>query len=142
MKTLCLTIIVLLFFARVHAQETASADSAVIGLKTYLAKNVRPPAIAMENHVQGTVIINFKIDDNKNITDFHVVKSLSRECDAEVLRIFQAYHKPISLPPAEYTSGITFLIESGKRKGKVGLFDKSLYQNFLFELNVISNFPY
>jgi TonB family protein len=142
MKRLYLTIIALLFFAGAHAQETAKSDSLVASLKIYLEKNLRPPAVAIENNVQGTVVIGFKIDDNKNITDIQVVKSLSRECDAEALRVFRGYRQPIPLSSAEYTAGITFLIENGKRKKKVIALDKSAYQNFLFEVNVISNFSY
>ena len=141
MKKLHLTIIALLFFAGVRAQEATKADSSVISLKNYLSKNVHPPAVAMENHVQGTVVVSFKVDDSKTITEVHVIKSLSKECDAEVLRVFKGYHQAMSLSAAEYTAGISFVIENGKSGRKIMTINQSPYQNFLFDINIISNFP-
>ena len=66
MKKLLLTIIALLFFAGVQAQETIKTDSSVVSLKKYLTNNIHPPAVAVENHIQGTVVVSFKVDDNKN----------------------------------------------------------------------------
>jgi len=137
MKTLHLTIITLLFFAGAYAQEATKADSSVVSLKNYLSKNVHPPAVAMENHVQGTVVVSFKVDDNKNVSDVRVVKSLRRECDAEVLHAFKAYHKALSLSPAEYTAGVSFVIQDGKSERKIMTINQGPYQNFLFDLNVI-----
>jgi TonB family protein len=141
MKTLHLTIIALLFFSGAHAQEATKADSSVVSLKNYLSKNVHPPAVAMENHVQGTVVVSFKVDDSKTITEVHVIKSLSKECDAEVLRVFKGYHQALSLSPAEYTAGISFVIQNGKSGRKIMTINQSPYQNFLFDINVVSNFP-
>jgi len=141
MKKLHLTIIALLFFAGVRAQETTKADSAVVSLKKYLTNNVRPPVVAIENHVQGTVVVSFKVDDNKNITDVHVVKSLSKECDAEVLRVFNKYNLPLSLSPAEYSAGVSFVIQNRNSGRKIMTINQSPYQNFLFDINVVSVFP-
>jgi len=139
MKTLHLTIIALLFFAGVRAQETTKADSSVISLKKYLTNNVHLPTAAIENHVQGTVVVSFKVDDNKNITEAHVVKSLSKECDTEVLRVFKEYHKALSLSPAEYTAGVSFLIQNRNDERKIMTVNQSPYQNFLFDINVIAH---
>jgi len=141
MKKLHLTIIALIFFAGVRAQEATKADSSVVTLKNYLSKHVRLPAVAVENHVQGTVVVSFKVDDNKNITEAHIVKSLSKECDAEVLRVFKDYHQVLALSPAEYTAGVSFVIQNGKSGRKIMTINQSPYQNFLFDINIISNFP-
>jgi len=139
MKTLHLTIIALLFFAGAHAQETTKADTSVVTLKNYLSKHVRLPAVAVENHVQGTVVVSFKVDDNKNITEAHIVKSLSKECDAEVLRVFKEYHQALSLSPAEYTAGVSFVIQNGRSGPRIMTINQSPYQNFLFDINVIAH---
>lgn len=141
MKALCLTVITLLTFIASHAQDTTKTDPAVAGLEKFLLYNIRPVAIAVENNVQGVTVVSFKIDSNKSITDVHVVKSLSREFDAEVLRVFHEYHQSISLPPAEYTVGVWLLLEKRKSKTPMEPFDKSLYQNFLFEINITVGFP-
>ena len=125
MKTLGLTIIALLFFANAYSQETANSDSAIVNLKTFFERQAHPPAVAVENNVQGTVVISFKVGDNKNITDIQIVKSLSPECDKEAFRVLHAYHQPISLPPAEYTAGVTFLMLNKKGVSDAAPFDKS-----------------
>ena len=139
MQTLCLTIITLLLIGKAYSQQTASPDSAAVAdLKGFLGRNVRPIASTVENNIQGTVVVSFKIDDNKNVTGVQVVKSLTREFEAEVLRVFQAYHQSILLPPAGYTAGVNLDIESRKTKIKPAPIDKSLYKNFLFEVTIIT----
>jgi TonB family protein len=138
MKKLLLIIIALFFFAGARAQVTTKTDSAVVSLKSYLTSNVRPPVVVIEDHVEGTVVVSFKVDDNKNIMDVRVVKSLNRECDAEVLRAFKGYHNALSLSPAEYTAGISFVIQDGKSGRKIMTVNQGPYQNFLFHLNVVS----
>jgi len=97
--------------------------------------------VAIENHIQGTVVVSFKVDDSKNITGVHVVKSLSRECDAEVLRVFNKYHQPLSLTQADYSAGVSFVIQNGKSGKKIMTVNQSPYQNFLFDINIVANFP-
>lgn len=137
MKTLSLTIVAILFITKVYAQS-ANVDSAtVVNLRRFFSRNIRYPAIARENDLQGTVVVTFRIDSNQKISDIKIIKSLSPECDADVLRVFLAYRQPLPLSPAEYTAGITFLIEGENHKNKIVPFDKSLYRNFLFEGSII-----
>jgi len=137
MKTLYITIITLFLFTGAYAQETAKVDSAsVVKLKTFLSGHILPVAVSVENNVQGVTIVGFKIDENKNITDVHVVKSLSPEFDAEVLREFQKYHQTILLPPSEYIAGVWLMIDNKKPKQPITPVDKSLYPNYLFDVTV------
>ncbi len=138
MKVTCLTIMTLLFLAKTYAQETVKMDSTVGVLQNYLLKNTLPPAVMVENHVQGTVVIGFKIDGNKNITDLHIVKSFTKDCDVSVLRAMSRYAQTLSLPSADYTAGIHFSIEDSKHKIKTVPFDKSIYQNYLFDVDIRS----
>lgn len=50
-------------------------------LLDFVAKNLVYPAIAMENGVQGTVIVRFKVGADGCVSDVSVAKSLSLECD-------------------------------------------------------------
>lgn len=59
------------------------------GLMKYLAKNMRYPAKAKANNVQGRVVLNFIVDKHGNISDVKVVKSLDPECDAEAIRLIK-----------------------------------------------------
>jgi hypothetical protein len=140
MKAIYLTITALLIFTSAHSQETSKNDSTVAALKTYLVKYIRPSPIMMEKHIQGRSVIAFKIGADKKITGIHFLKPLTNEYDDEVARVLKLYPQDLLLPPAEYSISVQFLIEN--RKYKSAPFDKSVYQNFLFDLDIVSNFPY
>ena len=137
MKKLLLTIIALLFFVGARAQVMTKTDSVVVNLKKYLTSHVLPPAVVIEDHIEGTVVVSFKVDESKTITDLRVVKSLNKQCDAEVLRAFRSYHEALSLSPAGYTAGVSFVIQDGKSERKTVTLNQSIYENFLFDLNVV-----
>ena len=59
------------------------------GLMKYLAKNMRYPAKAKANNVQGRVVLKFIVDKQGCISDVEVVKSLDPECDAEAIRLIK-----------------------------------------------------
>ena len=59
------------------------------GLMKYLAKNLRYPAKAKANKVQGRVVLKFIVDKQGCISDVKVVKSLDPECDAEAIRLIK-----------------------------------------------------
>jgi len=136
MKTLSLAIIALLFFAKAYSQEPISADSTAVKLRNFFERNTHPPAVAVEDHVQGTVVIGFKVNEDRSITDIQVLKSLNPACDKEALRVFHDYRQPISLAPAEYTAGVSFLRLNKKGISDAAPFDKSPYKNFLFEASI------
>lgn len=140
MKAIYLTITALLFFTIAHSQETTKTDSTVAALKGYLAKHIRPSAIMMENHIQGRAIIAFKINDEKKISDIHFLTPLTNEYDDEIERVLKLYPQDMLLPSAEYSISVQFLIKD--REYKSAPFDKTSYQNFLFDLDIVSNFPY
>ncbi len=50
-------------------------------------KNIKYPAMARENAVEGTVIIRFKILKDGTVSDFEIVKDLGEGCGAEALRV-------------------------------------------------------
>lgn len=53
----------------------------------YLQKNVHYPAIARRTEVEGAVYVSFIIDMNGQVTNAAIVKGISKECDAEALRV-------------------------------------------------------
>lgn len=58
-------------------------------LLEFVNKNVVYPAIAIEQELQGTVILRFKVDVDGSVSTVKVEKSLSKECDkaaADVVR--------------------------------------------------------
>jgi periplasmic protein TonB len=56
----------------------------------YIAKHVQYPAIALENHVYGMVVVQFVIDQNGNLTDPVILRSVDPALDAEALRVISA----------------------------------------------------
>lgn len=53
----------------------------------YLNKNVRYPAVAAENGVQGRVVIQFVVERDGSITDVTVAKSVDPSLDKEAARV-------------------------------------------------------
>jgi protein TonB len=62
-------------------------------LYRYLGRNLRYPATAKENNVQGKVFVTFVVEKDGSLTDIKISKSLSPETDAEAIRLMQASPK-------------------------------------------------
>ena len=59
-------------------------------LLAYVAKNIKCPAIAVEQEIQGTVQLRFVVEANGSIGDVQVVKSLESHCDKEAIRVVKS----------------------------------------------------
>ncbi len=53
----------------------------------YIYKNIKYPAEARENGIEGTVVIRFIVDKSGSIVEPQVVREIGSGCDAEVMRI-------------------------------------------------------
>ena len=137
MKAIYLLIMTVLFSVKMYAQAATKADSSILALKAYCERQTRPSALMREENVQGVLILGFKVDSNKKISDIHFLKPLTIQYDSEAIRVLRSYTKDMSLPPADYSIAVEFLITDG-RKPKPIPFDKSLYPNFLFEADIIA----
>jgi len=56
---------------------------------SYLQKNIRYPAVAKENNVQGKVFLSFVVEKDGSLTDIKVVRSLGSGCDDEAVRVLK-----------------------------------------------------
>ena len=90
----------------------------VEGLMRYLQQNVQYPPTAVQNDVQGRVIVQFIIDETGQVGDVKVVRSVSEEVDAEAVRVVKSLPKfepgrqggePVSV---WYTLPIAFKMQS------------------------------
>lgn len=54
-----------------------------------LLYNIRYPAKAFENKVQGKVFVSFVIEKDGSLTDIKVVRALGSGCDEEALRVMK-----------------------------------------------------
>jgi periplasmic protein TonB len=62
-------------------------------LLEYLQKNIKYPAIARENGIQGTVVVQFVVDKDGSITIPEVVRGIGGGCDEEALRVVREMPK-------------------------------------------------
>lgn len=57
--------------------------------KKYLETNQMYPQQALENKVEGRVIVEFTVTTTGSLTDFGVIKSIGYGCDEEVIRLIK-----------------------------------------------------
>lgn len=65
----------------------------ISSFSNYLAKNIRYPANARENGIQGRVIISFVVERDGTLSDAHVTRGVADDIDKEALRVIQASPK-------------------------------------------------
>lgn len=87
-------------------------------LLAYLSKEIKYPAIARQNDITGTVVIQFVIDRNGNVTQVQLVKGIGGGCDQEALRVIKGMPawtpgkqqgRPVSV---RYTLPVKFKLQS------------------------------
>ena len=71
----------------------ASFPGGDAALRQFIAKNTVYPEIAIEQGLQGTVVLRFKVDVDGSVSTVSVKKSLSRECDKAAMDVFRKLPK-------------------------------------------------
>ena len=56
-------------------------------LMAFLQKNIKYPAKALKNNIQGVVMINFVVHTDGSIRKANVTKGIGGGCDEEALRV-------------------------------------------------------
>ena len=62
-------------------------------LMKYLSKNIKYPASAQENGIQGRVVVEFVVNKDGSIVEPKVLKKLDNACDQEAMRVIKAMPK-------------------------------------------------
>lgn len=62
-------------------------------LMRYLATNIKYPTIAIENNIEGRVILKFVVDKNGSISNIQVISTLDPSCDKEAMRVVKGMPK-------------------------------------------------
>ena len=62
-------------------------------LLEYLSRNIKYPKIALDQGIQGKVVVEFIVNKDGSIVDPKVVRSLHPLCDAEAIRVIKAMPK-------------------------------------------------
>lgn len=58
-------------------------------LMKYLSKNLKYPAIAQENGIQGRVFVNFVVSKDGKISKISILKGVDQSLDKEAIRVIQ-----------------------------------------------------
>lgn len=69
--------------------KTPQNNDGIKGLYSYLAKNIKYPAEAQKNNTQGKMGLAFNVEEDGSLSDITVTKSLSKETDAEAIRVLK-----------------------------------------------------
>jgi protein TonB len=95
----------------------------------FIFRNIRYPALARENGIQGVVVAQFVVDTFGRMSDIKISKHIGAGCDEEVLRVMrlmQAQHTWIpgrhegKTVKVNFALPITFHLESRtKKKGRL-----------------------
>ncbi|MCS6929360.1 MAG: TonB family protein [Saprospiraceae bacterium] len=59
-------------------------------LTAYLQENLRYPRIAVENNIQGIVVVRFVVDTEGRISNVEVLKDIGGGCGAEAVRVIKS----------------------------------------------------
>lgn len=59
----------------------------------YLANNIKYPADARKNNVQGKVFLTFVVEKDGSLSDIKVMRGIGSGCDEEALRVIKASPK-------------------------------------------------
>lgn len=68
-------------------EQMPSFPGGISGLRTYLNQNIRYPAEAQENCVQGRVVVSFVVGKDGHISDVTVLRSVEPSLDKEAVRV-------------------------------------------------------
>lgn len=71
----------------------------------FINKYLKYPSKAKNDGIEGIVVIEFLVEKKGNLSQFRIIKSLSKECDNEVLRIFKLMPK---WKPGDDTGGESY----------------------------------
>ncbi len=59
-------------------------------LMKYLSSNIKYPQAALENNIEGRVIVQFVVDKNGSVSGVQVLRGLDRLCDQEAVRVVES----------------------------------------------------
>ena len=98
-------------------EQMPSYPGGMGALMQYLSSNIKYPAIAEENGIQGRVICTFVVERDGAITDVKIAKSVDPSLDKEAMRVVSKMPKWIpgkqngSAVRVKYTLPVTFRLQ-------------------------------
>ncbi|WP_316804543.1 energy transducer TonB [Pedobacter nototheniae] len=104
--------------------STPSYPGGIAKFYEYLGKNIKYPDAAKKNKTAGKVFLDFIIEEDGSLSNIHILRGLSKETDAEAIRVFKASPKwtaarvkgkPVRV---KYNINVNFADPEGKQRGK------------------------
>ena len=98
-------------------EQMPSYPGGMGALMQYLSSNIKYPAIAEENGIQGRVICTFVVERDGSITDVRIAKSVDPSLDKEAVRVVSTMPKWIpgkqngSAVRVKFTLPVTFRLQ-------------------------------
>jgi protein TonB len=74
----------------ISGSEAEKKQCAQQKLLEYVYKNIKYPAIARENGIQGQVVIQFVVEKDGSVTDARILRDIGAGCGQEALRVVEA----------------------------------------------------
>ena len=71
-------------------QQMPSFPGGDAALMSWIGKNIRYPALAEENHIEGRVVLQFVVEKDGAITDVQIVKGVDPSLDKEAMRVVKS----------------------------------------------------
>jgi len=68
-------------------EQMPEFDGGTAALFKYLSENLKYPAIARENGIEGKVTVQFVVDETGNVSQAKVVRGIGGGCDQEAMRV-------------------------------------------------------
>ena len=78
------------YFPCFAAPQYPGGDSA---LMNFIQHNLKYPQYAMENNIQGKVVVGFVVDTSGNVTKVSIKKGVSPDLDKEAMRVIKLLTK-------------------------------------------------
>lgn len=69
-----------------EAEKKQCADKKML---EFIYKNIKYPAIARENGVEGTVVVTFVVEKDGKVTDVQIVRDIGAQCGQEAMRVVE-----------------------------------------------------
>jgi len=76
-------------FVCCHTEEMPEFPGGIDKMLEFIAENVRLPKCVKEGKVKGRSIVEFVIEKDGTVSDFKIVRSLHKDCDAEAIRVLK-----------------------------------------------------
>jgi periplasmic protein TonB len=70
-----------------------------MAMLNFLVRNLKYPASAVDNGIQGKVFLRFVVEKDGSLTNIEVIRSLEKDCDNEAIRVVKLMPKWI---PADH----------------------------------------